>query len=108
MTSDRLGSRSYAPTLPRRQAFADDGVGYRPGVDDYWSERVRQIEETLSLLRRAHPRNQPSDEDIVRLHEIHARHEREVGKEGNAVAAEERARRARARAARRGAGDGSA
>jgi len=53
---------------------------------------MRKLEETLSVLRRANPRNQPSIEDIARLHELHARHERERGREAAAVVAEERAR----------------
>jgi hypothetical protein len=66
-------------------------------MDDNWSERARRLEETRSVIRRADPRNNPSAEDIARLHEAHARHERSFGREDNALAAEERARRARAR-----------
>jgi hypothetical protein len=61
-------------------------------------ERNRRARETLDALHRVHPSNHPSFEDIARLHDIHAQHEREVGNEGRAAAAEERARRARSRA----------
>jgi hypothetical protein len=104
------GLEPLAPALPiqgrkvsvrnRRiavRAFVDAVLGYLSGVESHWSERVRRFEETLSVVRRAHPRNQPSVEDIVRLHEVHARHEREDGREENALAAEERARRVRTR-----------
>ena len=60
-------------------------------MDNPWSERIRQIEETLSLLRRAEPRNQPSVEDIARLHELLARDEHGCGHEDTARAEEERA-----------------
>jgi hypothetical protein len=42
-----------------------------------------------------HPRNNPTAEDIARFHELHARYEREAGREERAVAAEDRKRRAR-------------
>lgn len=85
------GWESLTPTV------LDEEVGYQPGMDGPWLERTRQIDETLSVLRQANPRNQPTVEDIARLHELHARHEREAGREGSAVVAEERARNVRAR-----------
>jgi len=63
-------------------------------VDTSHEERVKRIVETLEVLRRAHPRNNPSVADIVALHELHARHERSEGRDESADAAEERARRA--------------
>ena len=61
------------------------------------SERQRRLAETHAALERVHPENHPSDEDIAEFHELHARHEREGGREEHAAAAEERAQRARAR-----------
>jgi hypothetical protein len=61
------------------------------------SERRRRAEETLEALLRADPRNDPTSEDIAYLHEVHARHEREAGREDRAAAAEGRARRVRER-----------
>jgi hypothetical protein len=65
------------------------------------SERAKEIEQraqwiaaTLDILRRAHPRNNPSAEDIAALHKLHARHERSHGRDELADVAEERARRA--------------
>jgi hypothetical protein len=57
--------------------------------------RIRQLRSTLSAIRRVHPRNHPSVDEIARFHELHARHERDEGREDRAVAAEERARRIR-------------
>jgi hypothetical protein len=66
-------------------------------MDPQWSERVRRANETLEALRRVHPRNHPSADDIAEFHELHARHEHEAGREERAAAAEERARRLRTR-----------
>lgn len=63
------------------------------------SERMRTAQETLDAIERARPENHPTVEDIANLHEVHARHERDAGREDAAVAAEERARRTRERAA---------
>jgi hypothetical protein len=71
------------------------------GVDEDADERVRKIgrirrtQETLEALRRVDPRNNPTAEDIAYLHEVHARHEAELGRPGRAAAAKERAYRAR-------------
>jgi hypothetical protein len=46
---------------------------------------------------RADPRNDPTSEDIAHLHEVHAQHEREAGREDRAAAADERARHVRER-----------
>jgi hypothetical protein len=59
------------------------------------SKRITGARETLEALRRVKRRNQPSPEDIAHLHDVHARHEREAGREDRAAAAEERARHAR-------------
>jgi len=67
-------------------------------VDEPRDEWSRQLQETLSVLRKANPANHPEPEDIARLHELHARHEREAGRLERAEAAEERARHARANA----------
>jgi hypothetical protein len=61
------------------------------------SERRRRVQETLDAIERADPRNDPTPEDIAHLHDVHAQHEREAGREDRAVAAEERARHARER-----------
>ena len=66
-------------------------------MDGKPSERIRVVEETLEALRRVDARNNPSAEDIAHLHEIHAQHERDAGREERAAAAERRARRARKR-----------
>jgi hypothetical protein len=57
--------------------------------------RRRRVQETLEAIRRADPRRNPTSEDIAHLHDVHARHEREAGREDRAEAAEERARQAR-------------
>jgi hypothetical protein len=64
-------------------------------VDRQPTERIVRARETLEALRRVDPRRNPSVEDIANLHEVHARHEREAGREDRAAAAEERARRTR-------------
>jgi hypothetical protein len=63
-------------------------------MDTSPEERVKRIAETIEVLRRAHPRNNPSAADIAALHELHARHERSEGRDERADAAEERARHA--------------
>jgi hypothetical protein len=63
-------------------------------------ERVRRLQETAEALRRTHPANHPSEEDIAWLHEVHAKHEAALGHTDAAAAARLRAQRARARAAR--------
>ena len=67
-------------------------------LDRQPSERIAESHETMEALQRADPGNDPSPEDIAHLHEVHARHEREAGREDRAAAAGERARRARKRA----------
>ena len=67
-------------------------------MDRQPSERIREANETLEALQRADPGNHPSGEAIAHLHDVHARHERERGREDRAAAAEDRARRARKRA----------
>jgi len=62
---------------------------------DKTTERSRRVQETLEAIRRADPRRNPTSEDIAHLHEVHAKHEREAGREERAAAAEERARQAR-------------
>lgn len=53
--------------------------------------RMRQARETIeALIRLRASANSP--EDVVSFHELHARHERERGNEGNAARAEARAR----------------
>jgi len=71
-------------------------TGYAADVDEV-SARRRRTEETREAVLRADPRNDPTPEDIAHLHDVHARHEREAGREERAVAAEERARHARER-----------
>jgi len=61
------------------------------------SKRRRRVQETLDAVSRADPRNDPTPEDIAYLHEVHARHEREAGREDRAALADERARHARER-----------
>jgi hypothetical protein len=59
------------------------------------ARRRRRVAETLEAVRRADPRRHPSSEDIAHLHDVHARHEREAGRDERADAAEERARQTR-------------
>lgn len=59
------------------------------------ADRIRRSRETLEALRRTSPHSDATGEDIAHLHEVHARHERQAGREKRAAAAEERARRAR-------------
>ena len=61
------------------------------------SERIRRAKETIDAVSRVDPRKHPTAADIAHLHEIHARHEREAGREDRAAAAEKRARLARER-----------
>ena len=61
------------------------------------SKRIQRAKETLDAISRVDPRKHPSLEDIANLHEIHARHEREAGREDRAAAAEKRARLIRER-----------
>ena len=61
------------------------------------SERIRRAKETIDAISRVDPRRHPTAEDIAHLHEIHARHEREAGREDRAAAAEKRAQLARER-----------
>lgn len=63
--------------------------------------RARTARETAEAVERVNPRNNPTLEDIAQFHELHARHERELGHEAKARAAEERARHARAALAKR-------
>ena len=53
--------------------------------------------ETLAALRRVHPANNPSHEEIAQFHELHARHEEEEGRDESAAVARDRARKARTR-----------
>jgi len=62
-------------------------------VSDDWRQKM---DETLSVIEKARPSNNPTLEDIGRLHELHARHEREAGRYDRAEAADERAKRVRA------------
>jgi hypothetical protein len=64
--------------------------------DERLRKRARIARETAEALERVNPRNDPTLEDIARFHELHARHEREFGREERALLAEERARHARA------------
>jgi hypothetical protein len=61
------------------------------------SERIRRAKETIDAVSRVDPSKHPTAEDIAHLHEIHARHEREAGREDRAAAADKRARLARGR-----------
>jgi len=65
-----------------------------------YRERLSRLREALVVIAQAHPRNLPSYEEIACLHELHAAHEREHGREDRAAAAELRALRARERGAR--------
>jgi len=72
----------------------------RPPCDeriDQLRMRRRLIQETLGVLQLVHPANHPSAEDIALLHELHARHERQAGREDTAAAADLRAYRVRRR-----------
>jgi transcriptional regulator with XRE-family HTH domain len=64
-------------------------------VDDDLNERLGRIRETLSALERVEPGSNPTAEDIANLHEVHARHESQLGRPERAAAAKKRADRAR-------------
>jgi hypothetical protein len=66
-------------------------------VDEEILARLKRLEETAEALRRVRPSNRPTHDDIAYFHELHARHEREQGREERARAAEARARRVRTR-----------
>ena len=73
-------------------------------MDDRQSQlsiRARHIKETAEHLERLNPRNDPTLEEIAQFHELHARHERDLGHEARARAAEERAVHVRAIVAKR-------
>jgi hypothetical protein len=57
-----------------------------------WAFRRRQARETLALLAEQH--HPPTRDDAVRVHLLHAQHERECGRIERAEAAEQRAKRA--------------
>jgi hypothetical protein len=59
------------------------------------SDVQRRCRETRAALRRVHPANNPSDEDVAKFHELHALHEEEDGRYKSAAVALERARRTR-------------
>jgi hypothetical protein len=63
--------------------------------------RARHVKETAESVKRVNPSSNPTLEEIARFHDLHARHERELGHEGKARAAEERARHARTLLAKR-------
>ena len=57
--------------------------------------RIRQARETLAAIDRISGQP-PSVENVIALHELHARHLRELGDEEGAARADERADHARA------------
>jgi hypothetical protein len=59
--------------------------------------RSRRIAETLPLLERLLAA--PTWQDVIQLHELHARHEHEAGRPASAARALDRARAAARRAA---------
>jgi hypothetical protein len=63
------------------------------GIRRAAARRIRHAQETISLLQRW--QRPPTVEDVVRTHELHAEHERELGRFANARRATERAERAR-------------
>jgi hypothetical protein len=56
-------------------------------------ERIRAAEETLDAVRSI--QSDPTSDDVARLHEVHAKHERRHGHDERADEAEQRAARAR-------------
>jgi hypothetical protein len=95
VTADRDGRR--AEDSPLRAVASDERVRSDTREHTHTYTSAEDFEETLSLLRRVHPSNDPSLEDIARFHELHAAHERKAGRIRNAEAAEERARQTRMR-----------
>jgi hypothetical protein len=80
-------------------ALEDRAGPSKPGAgQDERQERIdlhrRHGRETVAALRRLNG-SDTKPEDRAALHEIHARHERELGHNDNAAQAEARARRAR-------------
>lgn len=65
------------------------------------SKRLQTAHETAESAKSMRAENEPTLEDIAQFHELHARHERELGHEAQACAAEERARHARVMLAKR-------
>jgi hypothetical protein len=57
--------------------------------------RIKHARETLAAIDRIYG-EPPSAENVIALHELHARHLRELGDEQGAARAEERAERTRA------------
>jgi len=60
-------------------------------------ETSKRCRETLAALKRVHPSNNPSREEIAQFHELHARHEDQAGRHESASTARQRARKARTR-----------
>jgi hypothetical protein len=54
---------------------------------------LERIRETRAAAARVHPRNNPSAEDLVAFHLLHARHEEEDGRPATAAMAKLRATR---------------
>jgi len=57
--------------------------------ESLWARRKRQASETVALLGEMH--KPPSREEVIRLHMLHAQHERESGRPEKADRAEQRA-----------------
>jgi hypothetical protein len=49
--------------------------------------------EIPDIIHKALPSNNPSPEDIARVHELHARHERKLGRPERSAIADEQARK---------------
>jgi hypothetical protein len=65
------------------------------------TRRARIARETAESVERMNPRNNPTLEEIARFHELHARHEHELGHEATARAARKRAHNVRKLLAKR-------
>ena len=68
----------------------------RRGRHDAAERHRRHARETVEALQRL-SESAGGHEDVIHLHELHARHERELGHDENAARAEQRARTARRR-----------
>jgi hypothetical protein len=64
-------------------------------MTERFTERTREAQETIEVLREVHPANHPDVTQIAEFFELHAAHERKHGRTENAERAAQRAARLR-------------
>ncbi len=64
-------------------------------MNERFAERIREAQETIEVLRKVHPANNPDVAQIAEFFELHAAHERKRGRIENAERAAQRAARLR-------------